>query len=107
LAGYLAGFLKAIIDFMDQQNEKPKADALRSAAQYGQWRARGGASASLIAKDFRIVEEAAYRLIQKNLILTDLLPLISDLKRLGIGLNMLMEQSLQGFVGTANKSAPV
>ena len=107
LAGYLAGFLKAVIDFMDQQNEKPKADALRSAAQYGQWRARGGASAALVVKDFRIVEEAAYKLIQKNLILADLLPLISDLKRLGIGLNMLMEQSLQGFVGTANKNAPV
>ena len=107
LVGYLAGFLKAVIDFMDQQNEKPKADALRSAAQYGQWRARGGASASLVVKDFRIVEEAAYKLIQKNLILTDLLPLISDLKRLGIGLNMLMEQSLQGFVGTASKNAPV
>lgn len=107
LAAYLSGFLKAVVDFMDQQNEKPKADALRSAAQYGQWRARGGASASLVAKDFRIVEEAAYKLIQKNLILTDLLLMISDLKRLGIGLNMLMEQSLQGFVGTANKNASV
>jgi len=107
LAGYLSGFLNAVVDFMDQQNEKPKADALRAAAQYGQWRARGGASAAVVAKDFRIVEESAYKLIQKNLILTDLLPMISDLKRLGIGLNLLMEQSLQGFVGTANKNASV
>lgn len=107
LAAYLSGFLKAVVDFMDQQNEKLKADALRAAAQYGQWRARGGASASLVARDFRIVEEAAYKLIQKNLLLADLLPLISDLKRLGTGLNMLMEQSLQGFVGTANKNASV
>lgn len=107
LAAYLSGFLKAVVDFMDQKDEKPKAEALRSAAQYGQWRARGGASASLVAKDFRIVEEAAYKLIQKNLILTDLLPMISDLKRLGVGLNLLMEQSLQGFVGTANKNASV
>jgi hypothetical protein len=53
------------------------------------------------------VEEAAYQLIQKNLTVTDLLPLISDLRRLGSGLNMLMEQSLQSFAATALKSAPV
>jgi len=107
LAGFLSGFLSAVIDFMDQQNDKPKPEALRSAGQYGQWRARGGASAGNIAKDFRVIEEAAYQLIQKNLNVTDLLPLISDLRRLGIGLNLLMEQSLQSFVGTAKKSAPV
>ena len=107
LAGFLSGFLGAVVDFMDQQGNKPKPDALRSAAQYGQWRARGGASAANIAKDFRVVEEAAYQLIQKNLTVTDLLPLISDLRRLGIGLNMLMEQSLQSFAATALKSAPV
>jgi len=107
LAGFLSGFLSAVIDFMDQQSDKPKPDALRSATQYGQWRARGGASAANIAKDFRVVEEAAYQLVQKNLTVTDLLPLISDLKRLGIGLNMLMEQSLQTFVGSAKKTAPI
>jgi len=107
IAGFLSGFLNAVIDFMDQRSDKPKVEALRSAAQYGQWRSRGGASAAIIAKDFRIVEEAAYQLIQKNLTVTDLLPLISDLKRLGAGLNMLMEQSLQGFVATAPKGAPV
>jgi DNA-binding response OmpR family regulator len=107
LAGFLSGFLGAVIDFMDQQSEKPKADAMRSAAQYGQWRARGGASAANVAKDFRVLEEVAYQLIQKNLTVTDLLPLISDLRRLGIGLNLLMEQSLQTFVGTAKKTAPI
>lgn len=107
LAGFLSGFLTAVVDFMDYQSDKPKPEALRSAAQYGQWRARGGASAANIAKDFRVVEEAAYQLIQKNLIMMDLLPLISDLKRLGIGLNMLMEQSLQTFVGTSKKTAPI
>jgi len=104
LSGFLSGFLGAVIDFMDQQSDEPKPDALRSAAQYGQWRARGGASAANIAKDFRVVEEAAYQLIQKNLTVTELLPLISDLRRLGIGLNLLMEQSLQTFVGS--KSPP-
>jgi ActR/RegA family two-component response regulator len=107
LARYLSGFLKAVIEFMDQQAEKPKAEALRSAAQYGQWRARGSASAAQVAKDFRIVEEAAYQLIQKNLNVTDLLPLISDLRRLGIGLNLLMEQSLQSFAGNGKKTAPI
>jgi len=107
LAGYLSGFLKAVIEFMDQQADKPKPEALRSAAQYGQWRARGGGSATHVAKDFRIVEETAYQLIQENLNVTDLLPLISDLKRLGIGLNLLMEQSLQSFVGSAKKTAPI
>ncbi|PYU24381.1 MAG: hypothetical protein DMG30_09270 [Acidobacteria bacterium] len=106
LARFLSGFLGSVIDFMDQQSDEPKPDALRSAAQYGQWRARGGASAANIAKDFRVVEEAAYQVIQKNLTVTDLLPLISDLRRLGIGLNLLMEQSLQTFVGTAKKSPP-
>jgi ActR/RegA family two-component response regulator len=107
LAGFLSGFLKAVIEFMEQQNDKPKPDALRSAAQYGQWRARGGASAAIVARDFRIVEEVAYQLIQKNLTVTDLLPLISDLRRFGVALNMLMEQSLQTFVGTSKKGAPV
>lgn len=107
LAGFLSGFLGAVIDFMDQQSDKPKADAMRSAAQYGQWRARGGASAANVAKDFRVLEEVAYQLIQKNLTVTDLLPLISDLRRLGSGLNLLMEQSLQTFVGTAKKTAPI
>jgi DNA-binding response OmpR family regulator len=107
LAGFLTGFLSAVVDFMDQESDKPKPEALRSAGQYGHWRARGGASAANIAKDFRIVEEAAYHLIQKSLAVTDFLPLISDLRRLGIGLNLLMEQSLQSFVGTGKKSAPV
>jgi len=107
LAGFLSGFLAAVVDFMEQESDKPKPEALRSAGQYGHWRARGGASAAHIAKDFRIVEEAAYHLIQKSLAVTDFLPLISDLRRLGIGLNLLMEQSLQSFVGTGKKSAPV
>ena len=107
MAGYLSGFLNAVIEFMDQQADKPKPDALRSAAQYGQWRARSGASAAHVAKDFRIVEEAAYQLIQENLNLTDLLPLISDLRRLGSGLNLLMEQSLQPFGGSAKKNVPI
>jgi ActR/RegA family two-component response regulator len=107
LAGYLCGFVKAVIEFMEQPADKPRPDALRSAGQYGQWRSRGGASAAQVAKDFRIVEEAAYQLIQKNLNVTDLLPLISDLRRLGIGLNLLMEQSLQPFAGSAKKTAPV
>jgi DNA-binding response OmpR family regulator len=107
LAGFLTGFLSAVVDFMDQESDKPKPEALRSAGQYGHWRARGGASAANIAKDFRIVEEAAYHLIQKSLAVTDFLPLISDLRRLGIGLNLLMEQSLQSFGGTGKKSAPV
>ena len=107
LAGYLAVFLRAVIDFMDQQSDKPQPEALRAAEKYGQWRARGGGSAAAIAKDFRVVEEATYQLIQKNLTMTDLLPLISDLRRLGIGLNLLMEQSLQSFVGSGKKTAPV
>ena len=107
LGDFLSGFLGAVIDFMDQQSDKPKAEALRTAGQYGHWRARGGGSAAAIAKDFRAVEEAAYQLIQKNLTMTDLLPLISDLRRLGIGLNLLMEQSLQSFVGSGKKTAPV
>ena len=45
VARFLSGFLGSVIDFMDQQSDEPKPDALRSAAQYGQWRARGGASA--------------------------------------------------------------
>ena len=106
LAGFLSGFLSAVVEFMDQQSDKPKSDAFRSAAQYGQWRARGGASAANIARDFRLVEEAAYQLIQKSLNVTDLLPLVSDLRRLGVGLNLLMEQSLQSFVGSAKKTAP-
>lgn len=107
LAGFLSGFLSAVVEFMDQQSDKPKPDALRSAAQYGQWRARGGGSAANIAKDFRVVEEAAYQLIQQSLNVTDMLPLISDLRRLGVGLNLLMEQSLQSFVGTAKKTVPI
>jgi DNA-binding response OmpR family regulator len=107
LAGFLSGFLSAVVEFMDQQSDKLKPDALRSAAQYGQWRARGGSSGANIAKDFRVVEEAAYHLIQKSLNVTDLLPLISDLRRLGVGLNLLMEQSLQSFVGSAKKTAPI
>lgn len=107
LTGFLSGFLGAVIDFMDHSTDKLKAEALHSAAQYGQWRARGGASAATVARDFRLLQEAAYQQIQKNLTVTDLLPLISDLERLGIGLNMLMEQSLQSFVGSVKKSAPV
>lgn len=107
LTGFLSGFLGAVIDFMDHSTDKLKAEALRSAAQYGQWRGRGGASAATVARDFRLLQEAAYQQIQKNLTVTDLLPLISDLERLGIGLNMLMEQSLHSFVGSVKKSAPV
>lgn len=107
LTGFLSGFLGAVIDFMDHSTDKLKAEALHSAAQYGQWRARGGASAATVARDFRLLQEAAYQQIQKNLTVTDLLPLISDLERLGIGLNMLMEQSLHSFVGSVKKSAPV
>jgi len=106
LAGFLSGFLKAVIEFMEQETDQPKADALHSASQYGHWRARGGVSAAIVARDFRIVEEVAYQLIQKNLTVTDLLPLISDLRRLGVALNLLMEQSLQAFVG-AKKGASV
>jgi ActR/RegA family two-component response regulator len=107
LSGFLSGFLGTVVDFMDQQTDKLKAEALRSAAQYGQWRGRGGASAATVARDFRLLQEAAYQQIQKNLTVTDLLALISDLRRLEIGLNMLMEQSLQTFVGSTKKGAPI
>ncbi|HZP34081.1 MAG TPA: response regulator [Candidatus Acidoferrales bacterium] len=107
LGGFLSTILKAAIEYMDQQGDKLKPEAVRAATQYGQWRARSGGPAANVARDFRIAQEAAYQLIQKNLSVTELLPLISDLKRLGIGLNMLMEQSLQSFGGPTKKTAPV
>jgi ActR/RegA family two-component response regulator len=102
---YLTVFLNAVIESMEQERYEMKAGAMRSAAEYGQLMASSGKSFLIIVNNFRLVEEAIYQVIQSNMTATNPLSVIADLRRLGLGLNSLMEQAVQSWVGSADKVA--
>jgi len=102
---YLGKLVNGVVDAMTHDEETLKPETLRAASEYGKWSAKSGNSASTIVRDFRAVEDAIYGTIQRSLAVTELLPLVSDLRKLTLGLNSLMEQALESFSGSAKKTA--
>jgi len=97
LGRFVQGFVKALAEQMQREEEALRPNALQSAAEYGQLRKKSGAPISTIAGDFRSIEDAVYRALQTGVTSAEMLTLLSDLRRFSFGVNSLIEQALQGY----------
>jgi len=93
----LTRFLNALIEQLELGLEEPNADVLRSAPEFGQKQVQANHDASMLATQFRYLEQEVYRTVQNNMTGMDLPSLISDLRRFSGGLHSLMEESLNAY----------
>jgi ActR/RegA family two-component response regulator len=105
LAGRIRELLTAVIAQTEAERDHMPAAALREAAEYGEWRQKNGAGASVIVADFRSIEQALLDSVQAGQLLLDPAPLVSDLKRMCMALSSLMEQAVQPCVAAPIKGA--
>lgn len=94
---FVESFVGALAEQMQREEETLRPAALQAALEYGQLKKKSGAPASEIASDFRSIEDAAFRVIQGGVTSGELLTLLSDLRRFSRGVNLLVEEALQGF----------
>ncbi|HET7441668.1 MAG TPA: response regulator [Terriglobales bacterium] len=101
LARHMREFVSRLASQLEQETGQLDKNALRFGTDYGKARAeQKGASVTELVGDFRQLEQNVYELVQQNLNNVDSVPgLIADLKRMNYALNLLLEQSLQGFAG--------
>jgi ActR/RegA family two-component response regulator len=101
----LTRFLNALIEQLELGLDTPDADVLRSAPEFGKKQAQANHDPSMLATQFRCLEQEVYRTVQNQMTGMDLPNLISDLRRFSAGLHALMEGSLNAYRKTAPKAA--
>jgi ActR/RegA family two-component response regulator len=101
----LTRFLNALIEQLELGLETPSADALRAAPEFGKKQAQANHDPSMLATQFRCLEQEVYRTVQNNMTGIDIPSLISDLRRFSAGLHSLMEGSLNAYRKSAQPAA--
>jgi ActR/RegA family two-component response regulator len=101
----LTRFLNALIEQLELGLEMPSADALRAAPEFGKKQAQANHDPSMLATQFRCLEQEVYRSVQNNMTGIDIPSLISDLRRFSAGLHSLMEGSLNAYRKGAQPAA--
>jgi hypothetical protein len=89
--------MTALIEQLEQGLEQPNTDALRSAPEFGKKQAQTNQAPSMLATQFRCLEQEVYRTVQNNMTGMDIPSLVSDLRRFSAGLHSLMEASLNAY----------
>ena len=101
----LTHFLNALIGQLELGLDAPSADALRSAPEFGKKQAQANHDPSMLATQFRCLEQEVYRTVQNNMTGMDIPSLIADLRRFSAGLHTLMEGSLNAYRKTAKPAS--
>src|SRR5207244_7390527 len=94
---YLLKLLNALIELLERERDEPSAAELRVASEHGKRRKKQGCPIPNVIKDFDLLHQPVYDLIQNNLMGMDVTELISDLKRLQRNLHALLEKSLEVY----------
>jgi len=94
---YLPKLLNALIELLERERDEPSAAELRVANEHGKRRKKQGCPIPTVIKDFDLLHQPVYDLIQNNLMGMDVTELISDLKRLQRNLHALLEKSLEVY----------
>lgn len=93
----LTHFLSGLIEQLELGLEAPNAEVLRSAPEFGKKQVQANHDPSMLAAQFRCLEQEVYRVVQNHMTGMDIPSLVSDLRRFSAGLHSLMEASLNAY----------
>lgn len=93
----LALCIMGLIDALEKQRPTLEPKLLQMALDYGKQCRSDGYSATRLAEGFIVVQEAAYDLLQRNLITLNSSLLVADLRRFHSAVSHLMAKAMEGF----------
>ena len=103
------GDIPAVIELLADNIERPDDMMLdaepRIATAHGQLRAQQGYSATLLVKETNILAKILSEVIQENLLIADLSTLVPDVLKIGVCVNVLLEESLAAFLKVQDSAA--
>jgi ActR/RegA family two-component response regulator len=102
----LTRFMNALIEQLELGLEAPSAEVLRSAPEFGKKQVQANHDPSMLAAQFRCLEQEVYRAVQNHMTGLDIPSLVSDLRKFSAGLHSLMEASLNAYRKPATAARP-
>jgi ActR/RegA family two-component response regulator len=85
------------IEQLDSGEDVLHPDLVRLAREFGKKQLQAGRTPGAVAADFRSLEQEVYGRVQKNIGVTDISALVSDLGKFSVGLHSLLVESLSAY----------
>lgn len=104
---YVPHVLASLIDYVEMGKNGLPSEVLKLGAQHGKARKKQGYDARMTARDFQLIGEGLYHLLQSNRMPLGVLGLTAELAKFTKGLHSLALQALGPFVGSRRASPPV
>jgi ActR/RegA family two-component response regulator len=105
--GYVPHVLTSLIDYLEMGKNGLPSEVLKFGAEHGKARKKQGYDARMTARDFQLIGEGIYDLMQSNRMPLGVLGLTAELAKFTKGLHSLALQALGSFVGMRRASPPV
>jgi len=104
---YVPDVLTSLIEYVEMGKNGLPSEVLKLGAQHGKVRKKQGYDARMTARDFQLIGEGLYHLMQSNRMPLGVLGLTAELAKFTKGLHLLALQALGSFVGSARAGRPV
>jgi len=104
---YVPQVLTSLIEYLEMGRNGLPSEVLKFGALHGKVRKTQGYDARMAARDFQLIGEGLYHLMQSNRMPLGLLGLTAELAKFTKGLHSLALQAIGSFVGSKRASSPV
>jgi hypothetical protein len=104
---YVPHVLTSLIEYVEMGKNGLPSEVLKLGAQHGKVRKKQGYDARMTARDFQLIGESLYHLMQSNRMPLGVLGLTAELAKFTKGLHSLALQALGSFVGSSRAGRPV
>ena len=104
---YVPDMLASLIEYVEMGKNGLPSDVLKLGAQHGKERKKQGYDARMTARDFQLIGECLYHLMQSNRMPLGVLGLTAELAKFTKGLHSLTVQALGPFARTPRASRTV
>jgi ActR/RegA family two-component response regulator len=104
---YVPGMLSSLIEYVEMGKNGLPSEVLKLGAQHGRVRKKQGYDARMTTRDFQLIGESLYHLMQSNRMPLGVLGLTDELAKFTKGLHSLTVQALGSFVRSPRASRTV
>ena len=104
---YVPQVLTSLVEYVEMGKNGLPSEALKLGADHGKARKRQGYDARMTARDFQLIGEGLYHLMQSDRMPFGVLGLTAELAKFTKGLHSLALQALGPFVGSSRAGRPV
>ena len=104
---YVPHVLNSLVEYVEMGKNGLPSEVLKLGAQHGKVRKKQGYDARMTVRDFQLIGESLYHLMQSDRMPLGVLGLTAELAKFTKGLHSLVLQALGSFVGSSRAGRPV